>query len=106
MLFHHRTRKARFAEWSYLALLVLFAVIYTYSPSAGLAGMGAVLVLGSLLVEANKELIWESYKKGYKAKNSSLWSKPDPLYYKLNVYLVWPLVFVVGLLAIAASVVA
>ena len=47
MLFHHRTRKARFAEWAYLTLLVLFAVIYTYSPSAGLAGMGAVLVLGS-----------------------------------------------------------
>jgi hypothetical protein len=106
MLFHRHSPKARFASWAFLCLLVLFAALTASTPAVGLAGTGAVLVLSSLLIEANKRLIWENYKKNYKKTKTALpvvWSKPNLLYYNLNVYVVWPLVFLLGLAAIYAA---
>jgi hypothetical protein len=107
LLFHKKTREARFAGWSFVALAVLFLAIMTAKPVVGLSGLGAVLVLASLLVEANKDRIWESYGEHYKREKSDplppALSKPSRLYYQLNVYVAWPLVFLVGLAAIYAA---
>lgn len=107
MLFHKARPRARFASWSFLALLVLFAAISTQKLAVGLTGLGAVLIICSLLVEANKERIWTDYKKNYKYSKNDLfpksWSEPKEAYYRLNVYVVWPIVFVLGLAAIYAA---
>ncbi len=107
MLFFKARPRARFASWSFLALLVLFASISTQRLAVGLTGIGAVLIISSILVEANKERIWDDYKKQYKySKNDLLpksWSEPNQLYYRLNIYLVWPTVFLLGLAAIYAA---
>ena len=110
MLFQRHHPSARFASWSFICLLILFVAIWTQKPAVGLAGIGAVLVMGSMLVLANSRLIWEQYKKSYKKSKNSIapesWSKPNSLYYRLNVYVVWPLVLVLGLVAIWAAYVA
>ncbi len=102
----HKHHETRYAGWSFLCVLVLFAAIATSKLSIGLAGIGAVLVLAAIGVEANKEKIWEDYRANYKPsanKTRELWRAPNELYYKLNVYLVWPATFVIGLLAIYAA---
>jgi hypothetical protein len=100
MLFH-RSYPARFASWAFLSLLVLFAGLLQTKPSIGFAGLGAVLVLAALLILANHERIWQLYKKS--RPSQSIWSKPNKLYYQLNVYIVWPLVLLLGLAAIATA---
>ncbi|TAK89561.1 hypothetical protein EPO04_00395 [Patescibacteria group bacterium] len=108
MLFiHRRTPKARFVSWAFFCLLILFLAIATQRPQVGLAGAGAILILLALTVEANKERIWKDYKKGYKYKKGSwlpkAWTEPTQTYYNLNVYVLWPAVFVVGFVAIATA---
>ncbi len=106
MLFHRSAPKARFAGWAFFGLLLLFSSISLARPAAGLAGLGAVLVLGATLVEVNRDMIWQAYKKSYKkSKNpwSEYWNKPNELYNALNVYVIWPSVFLLGLAAIYAA---
>lgn len=106
MLFHRSTPRARFAGWAFVDLVVLFSAISLYRPAAGLSGLGAVLILGSVLVEANKDAIWQGYKKTYKKSKDpwqELWNRPNELYNTLNVYLVWPLIFILGLASIYAA---
>lgn len=108
MLFHRHHPKARSAEWAYLLLLLLFVCILTVRPAVGLAGIGAISVIGSLQVLANKDLIWENYKKNWKkSKNSTRnkLTKPDIRYYNINVYLIWPAVLFAGIAMIAISLV-
>jgi hypothetical protein len=95
----------RFAVWAFIDLFILFSVLAVYRPVVGITGLGAVLVLSSILVEANKELIWEQYKEAYK-KAPKQWgglNEPKQIYYNLNVYVIWPVMFLLGLLAIAAA---
>jgi len=99
-------RPARFAVWAFVDLFALFAALSVYKPVVGITGLGAVLILASILIEANKEMIWEGYKQVYK-KSSLEWrnqlSEPKEIYYKLNVYVIWPMMFFLGLLAILAA---
>jgi hypothetical protein len=108
MIFQKAKPQTRVAGWAFVSLLALFwAISLSGKPVVGLTGMGAVLVLGSLTVEANKRVIWEQYKKGYKTRGKSevykIWHQPDPTYYYLNVYLIWPLMFLLGLGSIYAA---
>lgn len=106
MLFRKSIPAARFAGWAFVDLIILFSAISLYRPAAGLAGLGAVLVLASILVEANREMIWQGYKKSYKKTKDpmhEIWHKPREIYNQLNVYLVWPLFFLLGLVSIYAA---
>jgi hypothetical protein len=107
ILYRKHHPQARFASWAFACLLVLFVAIATVKPSVGLAGLGSVLILSALLVEANKTQIWENYKKNYKYRKSDplpeSWTKPRTSMYFLNVYVVWPAVFVIGFVAIYAA---
>jgi hypothetical protein len=106
MLFRNSTPKARFAGWAFVDLVAFFGAISLLRPVMGLAGLGAVLVLAAILVEANKDVIWQSYKKNYKKAKGPLkqfWSKPNDLYYQINVYVLWPVIFALGLASIYAA---
>lgn len=108
MLFHrNHSRPARFIQWSFLELIVLFVVIATNKPAVGLAGVGATLVIASLLVLSNKDYIWDNYKKHYKKpKNSPLLvslTEPTKTALTLNVYFLWPAIFFLGLASVYAA---
>ncbi len=108
MLLHRNMgRSVRFVQWAFLDLIVLFAAISTVKSAIGLAGIGTCLVLASLLVLANKQYIWDNYKKHYKKpKNSPLLTaltQPTATYLAINVYILWPATFLLGLFAIYAA---
>jgi hypothetical protein len=99
---HHR-RPRQLVGWSFAGLLAIFVAIATLRPEVGLAGAGAVLVLMAVLVEIQSDSIWKEYKHSYKPTKNKLLNElsvPKEGYYKANVYFVWPVVFVVGIVSI------
>lgn len=98
-LFHrHKTPEPNFAQGLFLALIFLFVIITQVKPAVGLAGLGATLIIGAVLIELNAARIWETYRKAYK-KNKGMqgvWSEPKKLYYDLNVRVLWPIVGALG----------
>jgi hypothetical protein len=64
-----------------------------------LVAIGVALVFLALLVEIEHRVIWKHYKKNYrKHKNKTMHRllKPYDWVYKVNIYVVWPLVLVLG----------
>jgi hypothetical protein len=61
---------------------------------------GTALVFIAILVEVEHKVIWEHHNKHHHPhKNQLLESllKPNKYVYALNVYVLWPLVFMLGL---------
>lgn len=62
--------------------------------------IGTTLVLVALLVEIEHKVIWNNYQKHYHPHKNKLADKllrPNKIVYILNVYVLWPLVFIMGL---------
>ncbi len=69
--------------------------------------IGAVLVLIALLVEIEHRPIWKNYKKSYhKHKNKTVDKllRPNKIVYNLNIYVVWPLVLVLGTVIVVLNI--
>lgn len=65
--------------------------------------MGVVLTLAALAVEIRHKSIWANSLARYKSPASQLMDwlrRPNLLSYRLNLYLIWPLVFAIGLVCI------
>lgn len=63
-------------------------------------GTGVALVLFALLVEIERKYIWNNYKKNYHKHDNEILEmllKPNIWVYRLNIYLVWPLVLILGI---------
>jgi len=61
---------------------------------------GTALVLVAMLVELEHRVIWKHYRRHYhphKNKFIDALLRPNKWVYVLNVYVLWPLVFVLGL---------
>src|SRR6202050_3784091 len=101
----HKVPPPRFAPGFFLALLVIFIALGEFKPIFGLVGMGTTLVVASVLVELNRNRIWELYKKTHKHKAGRLgfWTRPDPVYYNVNVMLLWLALFVLGVVCLWAA---
>lgn len=95
----------KFAPGLFVGLLAAFTLLGQTRPVFGLAGLGTTLVAAGCLVELNRQRIWEEYRKRYRKMKgiSSLWSKPDPIYYTLNVVFLWPLIIILGILCLWAA---
>lgn len=68
--------------------------------------IGVALVLVALLVEVEHKVIWKNYKKSYhKHKNKFVddLMKPNEWVYKLNIYVIWPLVLVLGVAVVVVN---
>lgn len=68
-----------------------------------LVAIGALLVLVALLVEIEHKIIWKNYKKSYhKHKNKTVDTllKPNEWVYRVNIYIIWPLVLALGVAVI------
>ncbi len=64
-----------------------------------LVAIGALLMLIALLVEIEHKVIWKNYKKSYHKHQNELVDKllkPNIWVYRLNIYIVWPLVLILG----------
>ncbi len=82
-----KKRLANHSPWAFVVVLVLFMILSFPRPAIGLSGIGAILILGAILVEANRAVIWESYLKSYKPgkdKLQRMWSEPRQSYYRKN----------------------
>lgn len=101
-----KRQQISFAKWVYLDLFILSAVLTLAKPAVGLMGMGVVLVLTASQVLANQNLIWRDYVAHYQKSPSRLLNKlqePKLVYYRINRYILWPIVFGLGLAAILTA---
>ncbi len=102
----HKLDSVKFAGWAFVDLFILFSALYYFKPAVGLAGLGSILILASMLVLANHKLIWHDYLATFRKTQSSLLNRlqePKPEYYRINIYIIWPAVMVLGFLAIYAA---
>lgn len=101
----HKTPPPRFAPGLFLVLLAAFVVIGQTKPVFALVGIGTTLVVASTLVEVNRNRIWEGYKKSYKRNSGmvGLWTKPNPVYFNINVWFLWPFILFLGLVCLWAA---
>lgn len=98
---HHKTTKPKL-RWSavlYAVLVVVFSLLTFYIPILGLVGTGSLLVLAGIIVEMNADRVWQESTKWHKKnrKNVPWWNRPTPFFYALNVYVLWPLIILMGI---------
>jgi hypothetical protein len=101
----HKTPGPRFAPGLFLGLLSAFVILGDVKPVVGLAGIGTTLVVSAVLVELNRQRIWDTYLKTYRKQKGlkGLWRKPSQVYYTINVAILWPFILVLGLVCLWAA---
>ena len=105
LLVRHKTPGPRFAPGLFVGLLVTFVVLGQSKPLFGLVGLGVTLIVTGVLVELNRRRIWDNYRKSFRksAGLKGLWTKPDPIYYSINVVIIWPLIVILGVICLWAA---
>ena len=97
----HKVQPPRFAPSLFLILLAAFVLVGEDKPVYGLVGIGTTVIIGGALVLMNRDNIWDLYLQTYKKrKNMGFWTKPNRIYYNLNVYMLWPFVIFMGLICL------
>ena len=101
----HKVPPPRFAPALFLTLLAVFVLLGNTKPVVGLVGIGATVIVAAVLIELNRDRIWDTYRKTYKKERGlkGKWTEPNVIYYNLNVYLLWPFVLFLGLLCLYAA---
>jgi len=102
LIIRHKTPHPKFAPGLFLILLIVFGVLGQYKPVFGLVGLGTTAIITAVLIELNRETIWETYRKSYKKQKGMLgaWSKPNRVYYTINVLFLWPFVLFLGIICL------
>ncbi len=101
LFIRHKVPPPRFAPGLFLLLLAIFALLGQGRPVFGLVGIGTTLLVAGALVEVNRDRIWELYLKNHKkSKGEAFWRRPDPVYYNINVYFLWPFTMFLGLICL------
>ncbi|HUD11883.1 MAG TPA: hypothetical protein VMS08_05710 [Candidatus Saccharimonadia bacterium] len=105
MFLHHKSPQPQFAPLLFVALLAIFALVGQARPIIGLVGIGTTAIITAVLVEVNRERIWETYRKQYKKQRGmkGLWTAPNRVYYTINVMVLWPFIFFLGFLCLWAA---
>lgn len=101
----HKTPPPRFAPGLFLGLILLFVLLGQAKPVYGLIGIGTVLIITAGMVEINRQRIWDQYKKTYKKQAGllGLWTKPNQIYYTINVMILWPFIMFLGICSLFAA---
>ncbi len=106
ILFHHKSKtpKPRFAAWFFIALIAAFCIVTSYQITIGLTGLGVTLLIAGVLLELNSPRIWaESLQWRKKNKNRPWYTRPNELLYKIHIWILWPLVILLGIGALKAA---
>ena len=98
----HKTPAPKFAPTLFLALLAVFTIVGQMKPVIGLVGLGTTAILAAALVLLNRRRIWDEYKKIYKKRRGfkGHFTKPDEIYYTINVVFLWPFILFLGCVCI------
>ena len=88
---------------TWLLLLAVFAALTQSQPVVGLTGLGIVLIVAAVTVELGADRIWKQYNAAWKKSKGKL-AKPREAYRVINVYILWPLIFVLGILSLWAAI--
>ena len=101
----HKTPAPRFAPGLFLGLISAFALLGQSKPIFGLEGLGVTLVTTAVLIELNRQRIWDDYVASYKKRRGpkKLWSKPNTIYYTINVMFLWPFIIFLGIICLWAA---
>jgi hypothetical protein len=101
----HKVPQPRFAPALFIGLLAMFSLLGTTKPVFGLVGLGTVSILAAVLVELNRERIWEGYRKAYRKQKGlhGLMTQPNPVYYVINVLFLWPFILFLGVICLYAA---
>jgi hypothetical protein len=106
ILFHHKSKqlKPQFAAWLYLALIFIFATLIQYQIIVGLTGLGVTLLIAGVLLELNSPNVWADSLQWRKKNKKRVWyARPNEFLYQVHIWLLWPLVILLGLAALAAA---
>jgi hypothetical protein len=105
LLIGHKVPSPRFAPGLFVGLVALFALLGQTRPAVALAGLGTVLIITGTLIELNRQRIWEGYRKSYRKRKGllGLWTKPNHMYYTINVMFLWPFIIFLGIVCIWAA---
>ncbi len=104
-IFHHKTPGPRFAPGLFVGLIATFSLLGNTKPVFALAGLGTTLILMGSLVILNRRRIWDGYLKNFRKSKSlkSFWTKPNAMYYTLNVVFLWPFIIFLGVVCLWTS---
>ncbi len=99
------TKPVRGLMGVFLALILIFTIVTFSRPVVGLSGLGVVAIIMATIIEMNRDRIWETYRKNFKRSKGirGWWSEPNKLYYNLNVFMLWPLVALLGAASLWAA---
>jgi len=102
LFIRHHVPQPRFAPGLFLGLLATFMLLGQAKPLVGLAGIGTTAVIAAVLVELNRQRIWETYRKTYRkqAGLKGFWTAPSAVYYTINVVLLWPAILILGIICL------
>lgn len=106
ILFHHKSKtlKPQFAAWLYILLIFAFAIVIQYQVIVGLTGLGVTLLIAGVLLELNSPNVWaESLQWRKKNKNRAWYTRPNEFLYQVHIWLLWPLVILLGIAALVAA---
>ena len=92
----------RYVPWLFLLLVLCFTIMGQTKPVVGLVGLGTTLIVAAVLVEVNRVYIWDSYCKAYRKQKGfkGLLTKPNKIYYTINVVFLWPFMAFLGVLSL------
>ncbi len=90
-----------------LAVMGVCAIATFSHPVPALFVLGVVMITTAVMVLSDADKIWSEYKLHYLARKRkgeySVWSEPRELYRRLNVYVIWPGVLLLGMASVATS---
>jgi hypothetical protein len=104
-ILHHKTPGPRFAPGLFIGLVATFSILGETKPTFALTGLGTTLILMGALVILNRQRIWDGYLKRYRKSKGlkGLWTKPNNIYYTLNVVFLWPFIIFLGVICLWAA---
>lgn len=105
LLVRHKHPQPQFAPGLFVGLLVAFSLLGQTKPIVGLVGLGTTLLVTGVLVELNRQRIWDNYLKVFRKQKGlkSLWTRPSEVYYTINVVFLWPFIIFLGILCLWAA---
>src|SRR4051812_20403956 len=96
--------RVRLIPGVFIALITFFTAMAWVSPVVSLTGLGTVAIVAAALVELNAQKIWADYKKASRKKRRSMWTEPQPIFFTINVALLWPFVAFLGAVCLWSAV--
>lgn len=86
-------------------MIIIFTILAQSELSSGLLGLGIILIALGTLIEVKSKQIWQNSLRWQNQTKTKLpwYHRPSMVYYRLNVWVLWPVIIVLGLAAILTA---